>query len=650
MEQIRYFALRGEPIWPVNGFSLRFRLRKNTRGRRIEEKMNFFHSAKKLMAKLSFKVFWLLILCLVLPMCCMFGYTKANLEQYIQEELSNKIIQGMSRSQNEVYQTFQNMASISSMIVMNTQLKDTMQNTQLQYYDKAVAFDKTLNELMALNLLSADDMKVTFLDAKDNVYSDWSRNYNDYSFLLKQKWIQESIRQNGHITWSMFMPGYVIEPNKEEEKYISLARSMLSDGVTGKRVGTLIISIGQSQFNSMIMRYAYSDSDMIFVCLDDGEILLKNSSREAVPDGHVSDKIKTAASRLSGNMRDDYGGRQYLVSYYMLDTPWTFDGKRLLVMHYTDYRGVIAQMDRLSRQIDIGFLGFSVVIVFLMGFLSTKLVKPIRALSRQMEVYSIDRELQGLDMKRQDEIGHLNRAFARMSGNIRELFSRLNHEHAVREKYQFEALRAQVNPHFLFNTLNMIRWMAMIRQEDSIVECIDALVHMLKFSMSRGGELVPLDEEIGNIRSYVFIQNNRFGNQYEVKIDIDPELLHLQVIKFILQPIVENAVIHGFDGENGTIRIYGKRTGKILNLYVKDNGKGIPPDVVDQLGRSEDPHLSQKKVTGIGLKNVDERIKVTYGESYGIRIESRLGEGTTVIYTLPAIEGEEKTLEEDHDS
>ena len=616
----------------------------------LRRKMDFFYSVRKLMSKLSFKVFWLLILCLVLPMCCMFGYTKENLEQYIQEEISNKIIQGMARSQDEVDQTFQNMASISSMIVMNTQLKDTMQNTQLQYYDKAIAFDKTLNELMALNLLSADDMKVTFLDVNGNVYSDWSRNYNDYSFLLKQKWVQESIRQNGYITWSMFTPGYVIEPNKEEEKYISLARSMLSDGVTGKRIGTLIISIGQSQFNSMIMRYAYSDSDMIFVCLDDGEILLKNRSQEAVPDGHVSEKVKIAVPRPSGNMRDDYGGRQYLVSYYMLDNPWTFDGKRLLVMHYTDYRGVIAQMDRLSRQINIGFLGFSAVIVLLMGFLSTKLVKPIRALSRQMEVYSIDRELQGLDMRRQDEIGHLNRAFARMSGNIRELFSRLNHEHKVREKYQFEALRAQVNPHFLFNTLNMIRWMAMIRKEDSIVECIDALVNMLKFSMSRGGELVPLDEEIGNIRSYVFIQNNRFGNQYEVKIDIDPELLHLQVIKFILQPIVENAVIHGFDGENGTIWINGKRTGKILNLYVKDNGKGIPPDVVDQLSRPEDPHLSQKKVTGIGLKNVDERIKVTYGGSYGIRIESRLGEGTNVIYTLPVIEGEEKTIEKDHDS
>ena len=611
--------------------------------------MDFFHIAKKHMSKLSFKVFWLLIICLVIPMCCMFGYMKANLEQYIQEELSNKIIQGMARSEDEIYQTFQKMATISSMVVMNTTLKDTMTNPKLSYYDKTVVFDRTLNDLMASNLLEADDIKITFLDISGRIYSNWNMNYNDYSFLSKQSWVQESIQQQGHITWSMFTPGYIIEPNKQEEKYISLARSMLSDGVTGRRIGTLIISIGQSQFNSLIMQYAYAESDMIFVCLEDGEILLKNRSQELVPDVHVREKVNTAVSRPSGNLRDEYGGKQYLVSYYTLNNPWTFNGKRLLVMHYTDYRGVIDQMDKFSHQIDVSFLAFCVVIVFLMGFLSSKLVKPIRALSRQMEVYSIDNKLQGLNMTRQDEIGHLNRAFAQMSNHIRELFSSLNHEHEVREKYQFEALRAQVNPHFLFNTLNMIRWMAMIREADNIVESIDALVNMLKFSMSRGGEMVSLDEEISNIRSYVFIQNNRFGNQYEVKIDIGPELLHLKVVKFILQPTVENAVIHGFDGENGTIWIYGKRTGTTLNLYVKDNGKGIPPNVVDQLNQPQEPHRDSKKMTGIGLTNINERIKVTYGEQYGIKIESCLGEGTTVVYTLPVIEGEEKAIEKDYD-
>ena len=112
---------------------------------------------------------------------------------------------------------------------------------------------------------------------------------------------------------------------------------------------------------------------------------------------------------------------------------------------------------------------------------------------------------------------------------------------------------------------------------------------------------------------------------------------------------MENAVIHGFHEESGTIRISGKRTGKILNLYVEDNGQGIPHEVLEELSRPKEEHRDSKKVTGIGLANVNERIKVTYGEPYGITVESRLGEGTTVTYTLPVLEGEEQTIEENHD-
>lgn len=611
--------------------------------------MNLFQIVKKHMSKLSFKVFLLLILCLILPMFCMFSYMKSNFEQYIQEELSNKIIQGMARSEQGIYKSLQNMANISTVIVMNEKLENVMSDPKSSYYNKTVAFDSAVKNLMATNLFTVDDIKITFLDANGNIYSNWSINYNDYSFLLNQNWVKESIEQKGHITWSMFAPGYIIEPNKKEEKYISLARSMLSDGITGSRIGTLIISIGQSQFNDLLMQYSYAESDIVYVCLNDGEIILKNKQQEPLPDAHVKEKVGLVPPGSSGSLRDEYQGKQYLVSYYTISEPWTFNGKRLLVMHYTDYRGVMAQMDKFSQQINLSMLAFFVVIVLMMGFISAKLVKPIRVLARQMKVYSINKELQGLDMTRQDEIGHLNRAFSRMSDNIRELFSKLNHEHEVREKYQFEALRAQVNPHFLFNTLNMIRWMAIIRRADNIVESIDALVNMLKFSTSRGGELVSLEEELSNIRSYVFIQNNRFGNRYEVKIEIAPELLPLQVIKFILQPVVENAVIHGFDEENGTIWIYGKREGDILNLYVKDNGKGIPSSVIDQFSQSKDLPRDEKKLTGIGLANVNERIQVTYGEQFGIDIESRLGEGTVVTYTLPVIEGGENAIEEGHD-
>lgn len=198
-----------------------------------------------------------------------------------------------------------------------------------------------------------------------------------------------------------------------------------------------------------------------------------------------------------------------------------------------------------------------------------------------------------------------------------------------------EALRAQVNPHFLFNTLNAIRWMAIIRKADNIVACIDALATMLKYSMSRGGELVTLKDELDNINSYIYIYNCRYGNQFTLETDLDRELLELQVVKFILQPIVENAVIHGFKGseKQGTIMIYGDVENGVLKLYVEDNGCGL------QNGEAE--AQSGRKVTGIGIANVDARIKSAYGAQYGLLVYNGAGlrNGCGIYAARSAAEG-----------
>lgn len=611
--------------------------------------MLMMRTVKEHLSKLSLKTFLVLILCLVLPMYGMFGYVKSSFEQYIQNELSSKTIQGMAKSEEEIYKSFQNMANISSVLALDEGLVNGLKDPQKSYYDKTILFDDSVKNMAVNNLFTVGDVKITLLDLYGNVYSNWSLDYNDYSFLLHQNWVQQSIEEKGHISWSMFTPGFIVEPNKKEENYISLARSVLSDGITGKRLGTLIVSIGQSQFSKLLSRFSNAEGDSVYVCIDNGVILLKNETENVIPQEHIRQTMDRTAGTESGSLRDESGGKQYLVSYYTISEPWTFDGQRLRVLQYTDYRGVVGQMDRVSGQINLSMAVFVVVLLLLSGFISVNIARPVRSLAYQLRTYSVNGELKGLDLERRDEIGHLNRSVMQMSERIRELFSRLEHEHEVREKYQFEALRAQVNPHFLFNTLTMIRWMAIVRKSDNIVESIDALANMLKYSMSRGGEFVLLREELSNIQSYVLIQNCRFGDRYRVVVEMPEEMMSLRVIKFILQPVVENAVIHGFEEEKGTIRISGERQGGLLKIYVRDDGKGISRDVVEKFNRSKERHRNEKKLTGIGLENVHERIHVAYGDPYGISIEGVPGKGTTVTYTLPVLEGE-KAVEEDHDS
>ena len=596
---------------------------------------------RKFLSKLSVKVFLSLLLCIVLPMCVMFTYMRYRFEEYIQESLSDRIIQNISSSEQEIYSVLQNMSNISSVLTLDEKLMAIMQEEEASAYEKTVVFDDIVREISINNLSMIPDMKLTFLDLSGNVYSNWELNYNDYSFLMQQDWVRDSFTQNGHIVWSMFSPGYMIRPGGgQEENYISMARAM-NDSLTGRAVGTAIISIGQSEFSKILDQFSYAENDSSYVGIDGGTILLKNEGGTHISEEHITGILQQMEGQQRGRRIDTYEGKRYLVSYYTISEPWTFDGQRLRVVHYTDYQNVVGQMDVLSRQINVSMAVFVLILVLIIAFISFNIVRPVRILARKMGRYSIGGDLDGLDMQRQDEIGHLNRAFGRMSNRIQELFSNLQREHEVREKYHFEALRAQVNPHFLFNTLTMIRWMAAARQADNIVSSIDALANMMRYSMNRDVEAVSLEEELDNIRSYVYIQNCRFGDRYQVKIQMDEELLDCRVIKFILQPIVENAVIHAFPEDKGTIWIYGEEDGDTLRIYVEDNGTGITPEVVERFQREKEQHRSEKKVTGIGLSNVGERIRVEYGPDYGIAIENAQGQGTRVIYTLPVIRKEE---------
>jgi two-component system sensor histidine kinase YesM len=258
-------------------------------------------------------------------------------------------------------------------------------------------------------------------------------------------------------------------------------------------------------------------------------------------------------------------------------------------------------------------------------------------------------------MNRNDEIGSLGETVIDMETRINDLFDKLRGESEVRERYHFQALRAQINPHFLFNTLNTIRWMALIRKADNIADAVSALVKMLEYSISGKRELVALREELDMIRNYMYIQNYRYGEDYKVSIDIPEELGEYRIIKFILQPIVENAFLHAFKNVSWkkTIRIAGHAEEDCLKLYVRDNGAGVDSRRVDeineglnredrQIDQQIDQKIDQKETAGIGLFNVHERIRVEYGEGFGLRFKSVIGEGTEVEYTLPLLSGEKQ--------
>ena len=241
--------------------------------------------------------------------------------------------------------------------------------------------------------------------------------------------------------------------------------------------------------------------------------------------------------------------------------------------------------------------------------------------------------------KQKDEIGSLIQSYNFMLGEIKRLIHVVTEEKMAQKTAELNALQAQINPHFLYNTLDTINWMLLARGEDDISDLIVRLGELLKYSISGANTLVPLQEEVRYIRNYLEIQKCRMEERLEYAISIEEACNVYPCPKLLLQPLVENAIKHGLEPlvRGGKVCIIAVIDQGELKITVIDDGQGMEAEKIQDI-------LLDKRV---GLKNVEKRIKLIYGQSYGLRIHSQKNNGTTVEIHLPLIV--EGVFHEDYD-
>lgn len=241
-----------------------------------------------------------------------------------------------------------------------------------------------------------------------------------------------------------------------------------------------------------------------------------------------------------------------------------------------------------------------------------------------------------------DEITELGLSFNIMIGKIRELLAAKMQEQENLKKAELRALQAQINPHFLYNTLDTIIWMAESKKTDDVVKIVSALSNFFRISLSKGKDWITIGEEIERTRSYLTIQKMRYRDIMDFAIDVDATVVNRTVLKLVLQPLVENALYHGLKNQRqrGTITVRAKQNGENeVLLQVLDDGIGIPPDVLARLNTSlqDDPEQAQID-SGYGLVNVNQRIRLYYGKQYGLSLSSEYRRGTCVGIVIPMTE------------
>ena len=294
----------------------------------------------------------------------------------------------------------------------------------------------------------------------------------------------------------------------------------------------------------------------------------------------------------------------------------------------------------------ITILLLSTLYIFIVYVIVKQVTYPLYRLQAEMnKVKDLNYDVNRSKLKKgSKEIIQLDATFNEMMRRIRYLADKLLQEQENQRKSELKALQNQINPHFLYNTLDSIIYMIDKGENQKAEEMIVALSKFFRISISRGKTIIPLKDEVEHVRNYLLIQKIRFGDQFTYSIDVDPSLYQYSCIKLILQPLVENAIEHGLnDNESGgKIEIIGTQNENYIILKIKDNGYGISEDKLEQIYKSfRDDSIHQ----GVGLKNVYQRIKIYYGEEADIKIDSLFDEGTIISIYIPkkkAVKNEEK--------
>lgn len=297
------------------------------------------------------------------------------------------------------------------------------------------------------------------------------------------------------------------------------------------------------------------------------------------------------------------------------------------------------------RNITIVLLAVILSVITTLSILVARgISKPVKELVQSMEKFGAGDFSVYATVKYKDEIGQLRGSFNKMVSDMEHLVHNVCEEKSLKQQAQIKALQMQINPHFLYNTLDTIQWLANMHDEKDIAEVTRSLGYLMRFSL-REQELISFEEELDAVEAYIRIQKYRYGQELKIDIDVEEEVLYERVPCHILLPLLENAIEHGLSekASDKQVKITGCMKESVMCLRIIDNGIGMPQEMIEDI-MNDNPEQKKGNHMSIGIQNVNKRLKLKYGDEYGIRLESREGEGTCVSIEIPAQRTENEIL------
>lgn len=448
---------------------------------------------------------------------------------------------------------------------------------------------------------------------------------NEYVSLYDLEWAMEAIKKKDGTSLSSSHVQNMIKNNYQW--VVTLSRA-IRNPYTNERAGLFFIDLNYDIISDLCENNSMGDMGYIYILDQDGSIIYHPQQQllySGLKEERIEEVLNTKNRYFVTNEGDD--SRLYTISKSE-NTGWTIVG-----VAYTAELMKGKEETQLIYLITAGVL--LMVAVILATFMSSTITKPIKVLKDSMkEVEKGNFKNASIALHSNNEIGSLSNSFNVMTQEIQNLMEQNIHEQKQKRKSELKALQSQINPHFLYNTLDSIIWMAEGGRTNEVVLMTSSLAKLMRQSFINQEETVSIDKEIEYVRSYLTIQKMRYKDKLEFEIDIDPSIRQDEIVKLVLQPIVENAIYHGikYKEEIGLIRIEGfEQNGKII-ITIKDNGAGMDEQTLQHILEENKENYNSN---GVGVYNVHMRLQLYYGPEYGIRYESILGVGTIATITIP---------------
>jgi two-component system sensor histidine kinase YesM len=564
---------------------------------------------------LQFQISWIFIMISFVTIGIIGSVLYVSISRVVLEDSIESSKMAITKSGTYVEMYVDRLNVLSTMLSHNPQTITTLSSEDKAGEDDVLQFINTV-------LMSDSFIQSVVVIGKDGyvISNEKKLNMMRSSDMMKEPWYVEAINSSNPVLTSARMQNFSMD---KDNWVISMSQEIKDKN--NQNLGVVLLDIQYKGLEDYLNELELGSKGFAYIVNNQDEIVYHRDP------SYFMNEAKKDELRQVSLEKEGYDKKRNLLVHHtkLRNSDWTLVGVSSL-------DGLAQIRNQLLMSFAIVALGLLLLTVIVSPLLAMSITRPIQRLEQAMQKVKTGKMEVSVPETGVTEIQGLAQHFNTMVLEMRHLMKDIEKKEKNLRSYELSVLHSQINPHFLYNTLDTIVWMAEFNDSERVISTTKALAKFFQLSLSGGSEYTSILNEINHVTQYLFIQKERYGERLHYEIKFDTDLSDQVIPKIILQPLVENAIYHGIREKDGPglLEIVCRKTeeGKVL-FIVKDDGVGFDQNL--DMNKHDNNSTARSKLGGVGINNVDERLKLYYGQEYGVTMNSKLGEGTTVRILIP---------------